>query len=75
MVKVVSIWEFEFRKILRENRVLEIKLSSHPYVKYYPINIRDALYGVEPRPKRHTMELSRERNPLCGCYQYVPLHL
>ena len=29
---------------MRENPDLENELSSHPYVKYSPINIRDALY-------------------------------
>jgi hypothetical protein len=42
---VVSIWGCEFRKLLRENPGLENELSSHPYVKNSPINIRDALYG------------------------------
>jgi G:T-mismatch repair DNA endonuclease (very short patch repair protein) len=42
---VVSIWVCEFRKLLRENPGLENELSSHPYVKNSPINIREALYG------------------------------
>jgi hypothetical protein len=43
--KVTSIWGCEFKKLLRENPGLENELSSHPYVKNSPINIRDALYG------------------------------
>jgi hypothetical protein len=31
--------------LLRKNPGLQIELSSHPYVKNVPINIRDALYG------------------------------
>jgi len=31
--------------MLRENAGLENELSSHPYLKNYPLNIRDALYG------------------------------
>jgi len=42
---VVSIWGFEFRKLLRNTPGLEDELCSHPYVKNAPINIRDALYG------------------------------
>ena len=42
---VVSIWGCQFRKLLRENPGLENELSAHPYVKNFPINIRDALYG------------------------------
>jgi hypothetical protein len=34
----------EFRKLL-QNPSLENELSSHPYVKNSPINIKDALYG------------------------------
>jgi G:T-mismatch repair DNA endonuclease (very short patch repair protein) len=43
--KVISIWVCEFKKLLRENPGLENELSSHPYVKNSPINIRDAWYG------------------------------
>jgi hypothetical protein len=42
---VVSILGCEFRKILAENPGLENELSSHPYLKNAPLNIRDALYG------------------------------
>jgi G:T-mismatch repair DNA endonuclease (very short patch repair protein) len=38
--KVISIWVCEFKKLLRENPGLENELSSHPYVKNSPINIR-----------------------------------
>jgi G:T-mismatch repair DNA endonuclease (very short patch repair protein) len=43
--KIVSVWECEFQKLLRENTGLETELSSHPFVTQAPINIRDALYG------------------------------
>jgi hypothetical protein len=42
---VVSIWGCEFRTLLLQNPGLENELSSHPYVKYSPINIRDAFHG------------------------------
>jgi G:T-mismatch repair DNA endonuclease (very short patch repair protein) len=42
---VISIWECEFRKLLRENPGLENKLSSHPDLKNSPLKIKDALYG------------------------------
>ena len=42
---VVSIWECQCRKLLRKNRDLENELSLRPYLKNYPLNIRDALYG------------------------------
>ena len=42
---VISIWGCEFRKLLLQNPGLQNELSSHPYVKNSPINIRDALYG------------------------------
>ena len=57
--KVVSMWGCEFRKLLRENPALENELSSNPYVKNSPINIREALYGEEPKLPRHITE-SRE---------------
>ena len=41
----VSIWGPNFGNHLRENPGLENALSSHPYVKNSPINIRGALYG------------------------------
>ena len=53
---VVSIWGFEFRKLLRNTPGLEDELCSHPYVKNAPINIRDALYGVEQRLLKHITE-------------------
>jgi G:T-mismatch repair DNA endonuclease (very short patch repair protein) len=31
---VVSIWEFEFRKILCDNTVLKNEICSHTYVKH-----------------------------------------
>jgi len=43
--KVISIWGCEFRKLLCDNPDLKNELCSHPYVKYFPVNIRDALYG------------------------------
>ena len=73
--KIVSIWWCEFRKLLRENSDLEIELSSHPFIKCSPINIQDAFTEEEPSPQRHITEFSRGGNPLCGCYQSVPLHL
>jgi hypothetical protein len=42
---VVSIWVCEFRNLLRENPGLENELSSHRYLKNFPLNIRNALYG------------------------------
>ena len=44
--KVISIRGREFRKILCDNPDLKNELCSQTYVKYSPINIRDALYGV-----------------------------
>ena len=38
-------WGCEFRKFISENPGLEKELSSHPYFKNSPLNIRDALYG------------------------------
>jgi len=38
-------WWCEFRKLISENPGLEKELISHPYFKYSPFNIRDALYG------------------------------
>jgi hypothetical protein len=43
--KVVSILGYEFKKLWCNYPGLENELSSHPYVKNSPINIRDALYG------------------------------
>jgi hypothetical protein len=40
---VVSIWGCEFKKLLCGNPGFKKELCSHPYVKYSPINIRDAL--------------------------------
>jgi len=40
--KVISIWGCEFRKLLCDNPDLKNELCSHPYVKYSPVNIRDA---------------------------------
>ena len=42
---VISISGCEFIKLLLQNPGLQNELSSHPYVKNSPINIRDALYG------------------------------
>jgi len=42
--KVSSMSGFAFRKLLRDNPDLKNELSSGPYVKNSPINIRDALY-------------------------------
>jgi len=42
---VVSIWGCEFKMLLCDNPALLNEICSHPYVKHYPINIRDALYG------------------------------
>jgi len=55
---VVSIWGCEFRKLLSENPGLENELCSHPYVKNSPKNIRDALYGVEPKLLKHITKSS-----------------
>jgi hypothetical protein len=51
--QVVSIWERDFRKILRDTHGIEHDLSSHPCVKNSPMNIRDAFTGVEPKPAKH----------------------
>ena len=58
---VISIWGCQFRNLLRQNPGLENELSAHPYVKISPINIRDALYGVEPRPQKHIAKLNRKK--------------
>jgi len=42
---IVSVRGCEFRILLLQNSGLECQLSSHPYVKNSPINIRDALCG------------------------------
>jgi len=47
-MQVIKLFRFggcEFIKLLRENPGLENELSSHPYFKNSPFNIRDALYG------------------------------
>jgi len=44
--KFISIWGCEFRKLLGDNTDFKNELCSHSYVKYSPVNIRDALYGV-----------------------------
>ena len=54
--KVVSIWGCEFRKLLSENPGLENELCSHLYVKNSPINIRNDLYGLEPKLLKHIRE-------------------
>jgi hypothetical protein len=43
--RVVSNWACEYKKHLRNTSGLENELSSLPYVKNTPINIRYALYG------------------------------
>jgi hypothetical protein len=48
----VSIWGCEFRKILLQKPGLENELSSHPYFKNSPLNIRDALYGGRTEAKK-----------------------
>jgi hypothetical protein len=72
---VVWIWGCEFRKLLSENPGLENELCSHPYLKNSQINIRDALYGGRNEPQKPITGSNRERNPVCGCYQSVSLHL
>ena len=42
--KVVLIWGCEVRKLLWENHGLKNELSSRPFLKNSPFNIRDALY-------------------------------
>jgi len=42
---VVSIWGCEFKKLLCDNPGLQNELCSHHYVKHFPINIRDSLFG------------------------------
>jgi len=49
---VVSIGGANLKKLLR-NTGLQNELSLQPYVNNAPINIRDALYGVEPRLVKH----------------------
>jgi len=56
---VVSICGYGFKKLLCDNPGLQNELCSHAYVKHSPINIRDSLTGVEPRPRKHTTESSR----------------
>lgn len=46
---VVSIWECEFRKLLRENPGLENEVCPQLYVKNVSINIRDNLYGCRTK--------------------------
>ena len=60
--KVVSMWEYEFRKLISENPGLEKELISHPYFRNSPLNIRDALYGVELRPQKHITKSNRGEN-------------
>jgi len=71
---VVSIWGYEFRKLLHETPGLENELCSHPYVKNSPINIRVALYGGRTDATK-TLQSRMGKIPLGGCYQSVPLHL
>jgi len=46
--EVISIWGCEFRKLLRDNPDLKNEQSSHLYVKYSPINIRDTCKFLFP---------------------------
>ena len=48
----------EFRKPLRENPVPENELSSHPYLKNFPLIFRTTSTGVEPQPPRHVDVIS-----------------
>ena len=72
---VVSIRGCEFRKLLRDTPILENELCSHPYVKNSSINIHDALYGGRTEATKTLQRQEWGRNPICGCYQSVPLHL
>ena len=56
---VVTIWGFEFKKLLFDIPGLQNELCSHPYVKHSPINIRDALYWGRTEATKHTGESSR----------------
>jgi hypothetical protein len=40
-------------KNLCDNPDLKVELCSQHYVKHFPINIRDAFYGVKLRPQKH----------------------
>ena len=55
---VVSIWGCEFRKLFSESPGLENELSSHPYIKNTPLNIRDALYGGRNEATKNITESS-----------------
>ena len=57
--KVVSMWRCEFKKLNSENPGLEKELSSHPYFKNSPINIRDALYGSRTEAKNTLYKANR----------------
>ena len=58
--------------MLREKPRLENELCSHPYVKNSPINIRDALYGVEPKLPRHITESRRGRRYTMWTWSLYP---
>ena len=73
--KVISIWGCEFRKLLSENPGLENELCSHLYVKNSPINIRNDLYGVEPKLLKHITESRKGRKihyvDVTSLYPYI----
>ena len=57
--KVVSVWGCEFRKLLLQNPGLEKELVSHSYVKNSQLIFEMPYTVVEPKPLKHTTELSR----------------
>jgi len=60
--RVVSIWGCEFKKLISQTPGLEKELSSHPCLKNSPLNIRDALQGVEPRQQKHITKFGGGEN-------------
>jgi len=73
--KFISNWGCEFRNLLCDNPDLKNELNSHPYAMYFPVNIRDALYGGRTETTKTYYSQAGRRNPLCGCYKSVSLHL
>lgn len=43
--EVIEMWEWEFRKQLKNNEEIREYIKTHPHVILAPLNPRDALYG------------------------------
>jgi len=69
---VVSIWECEFRKLLRDTPGLENKHCAHTYVKNSPINIRDVFYGARTEVSKTYCKVKDGEEIQ---YVFVPLQL